>query len=414
MKRVLIAATVLLLAMSPTFGDTSGFFYGMAEAFEWFADTNTGLTAFPTLLIPIGGRYEGMGTAFTAMADDAGFLEANPSGSASLERNQLSFYHHSWIADSNLEGVIYSMRFKDGLEDLGIGVGGKFLFLPFTEYNEWGDRESKGYISETIATINVSYNFFSNYHFYGLAVGANLKAAYRNIPAAIYPDQSALTGMIDLGLLTRLNFLKFYMSRSKNFSLGAAIKNLGFPALGEPLPTTATFGIAYSPIRPLTWALDFNLPISLIPDEFPAGRWYLASGVSVAVTNFLSLQGGFQLRGDNPRISVGSAVDLNKVSFVMNYNLDLSGRLNPSDKFSVQATIHLGDGGRMAQRNRIDELYLSGMEAYANGKLAEAVRFWEEVLEIDPEFVPARENIDTVRQFLELRDKRREELQLDE
>jgi hypothetical protein len=410
MKRILVAVTVLLLSLSPSFGDTSGFFYNFAEAFDWFADPNTGLTVFPTLLIPMGGRYEGMGTAFTAVADDPGFIEANPSGSSLLERSELAFYHHSWIADSNLEGVVYTMRFND----LGIGVGGKFLFLPFTAYNEWGDRESKGYISETIATLNVSYNFFSSYQFYGLSLGANLKAAYRNIPAEIYPDQSALTGMIDVGLLTRLNFLKFYISRSRNFSVGAVVKNLGLPALGEPLPTMATLGIAYSPIRPLTWAFDFNLPFSLNPVEYPAEHWYLASGLSVSVTDFLSVQGGFQLRGDNPRVSVGTALDLEKVSFVLNYNLDLSGRLNPADKFSVEARVHLGDGGRKAIQNQVDELYLNGMEAYANGKFAEAILYWQKVLELDPQFLPALQNIETAKKFLELGEEREQQLRLGE
>jgi hypothetical protein len=408
MKRVLVAATVLFFSLSPAFGDSSSFYYNFAEAFDWFADPNTGLTVFPTLLIPMGGRYEGMGTAFTAVADDPGFLESNPSGSALLDRSEVAFYHHSWIADSNLEGVVYTMRFND----LGIGIGGKFLFLPFTEYNEWGDRESKGYISETIATLNVSYNFFRSYQFYGLSLGANLKAAYRNIPAEIYPDQSALTGMIDVGLLTRLNFLKFDISRSKNFSVGAVLKNLGLPALGEPLPTTATVGIAYSPIRPVTWAFDFNLPFSLNPSEFPAERWYVASGLSVTVTDFLSLQGGFQLRGDNPRISVGSAVDLEKVSFVVNYNLDLSGKLNPADKFSVEARVHLGDGGRAERERQRDDWYLKGMEAYANGRFSEAIDFWTKALEIDDDFQPARDNIEAARRFLELGKKRQQQLQI--
>ena len=59
------------------------------------------------------------------------------------------------------------------------------------------------------------------------------------------------TAMAYFGLLTRFNLLKFYHSRSKNFSVGAAIKNLGFNALEEPLPTLASAGFAYSPFRPL-------------------------------------------------------------------------------------------------------------------------------------------------------------------
>ena len=411
MKRVGLSILLLLALGSRLPAGTGEAYFGLSGFLsQYFADPNTGLTVFPTLLIPMGGRYEGMGTAYAAVAMDSGFLESNPSGSALLERGELSFLHHSWIADSNLEGVIYTIRYND----LGIGIGGKFLFVPFTEYNDWGEREARGYFSETVATLNVSYNFFSSYSFYGLAVGANLKAAYRNVPIAIYPDQSVLTGLLDVGLLTRFNFLKFYSSRGKNFSVGLVLKNVGLPVLSEPLPTTGTLGIAYSPFRPLTWALDFNLPISFFPEQAPAERWYLATGVNVAVTPFLGLQGGVQLKGDNPRVSVGTTIDLAKVSFVLNYNLDLSGRLNPLDKFSIEAKLNLGDRGRLAERNRVDELYLAGLEAYAQGKLEEAIQLWEQTLELDASFLPARENIETARSALKLQQQMEEELRLDQ
>jgi hypothetical protein len=408
MKRILLLATVILLLAIPLFADFSDFYYNLNQALSAYADPNTGLTAFPTLLIPIGGKYEGMGTAYTAVSLDSGFLEANPSASSSLELTELSFYHHSWIADSNLEGVVYTIRY----DDLGIGVGGKFLYVPFTEYNEWGDRENRGYISETVATLNVSYNFFSDFNFYGLGIGANLKTAYRNIPAAFYPDQSALTAMLDVGLLTRFNFLKFYISRNKNFSVGAVVKNLGFPALGDPLPTLATVGFAYTPIRPLTWAVDFNLPFSFFPESAPAESWHLATGFNFIITNFLSLQTGFQWKGENPRISVGSSVDLEKVSFVLNYNLDLSGRVDPLDKFSIQAKLNLGDRGRKAAQNRIDELYLSGLAAYADGDLRQAIDYWEQVLELDPSYGPARANIETAKKALELQTEMEDQLRI--
>jgi tetratricopeptide (TPR) repeat protein len=406
--RRLAALTALLLALArPLLAGTGEAYSTLSEFFAQLADPNTGLTVFPTLLIPMGGRYEGMGTAYTAVAADSGFLESNPSGSSMLEHGELSFLHHSWIADSNIEGVIYTVRFND----LGFGVGGKFLYVPFTEYNDWGEREARGYFSESVAILNLSYNFFSSYNFYGLALGANLKAAYRNVPVAIYPDQSVLTGLLDLGLLTRFNFLKGYISRTKNFSVGLALKNLGLPALSEPVPTTATMGIAYSPFRPLTWALDFNLPISFIPAEAPAERWYLATGFNLSVASFLQLQSGLQLKGDNPRVSVGSTIDLKKISFVLNYNLDLSGRLNPLDKFSIEAKLNLGDKGRLAERDQVDELYLNGLESYAQGRLAEAIAFWQQALEIDPGFAPARENIATAEKGLRLQQEMEQQLE---
>jgi tetratricopeptide (TPR) repeat protein len=407
MKRAALLLALLCLILPLAHADFAQFYYDVNDWLSAYADPNTGLTVFPTLLIPLGGRYEGMGTAYTAVALDSGYLEANPSASASLRTSELSFLHHGWIADSNIEGVYYTLRYND----LGLGVAGKFLYVPFTEYNEWGERESSGYISETVATLNLSYNFLSSYNFYGLGVGINLKTAYRNIPAVIYPDQSVLTAMVDVGLLTRFNLLKFFISRSRNFSVGAVVKNLGFPALGEPLPALATFGVAYSPVRPVTWAFDFNLPFSFDPMSYPPEHWYIASGLDVAVTDFLSIQGGVQLKGDNPRVSVGSTIDLEKISFVLNYNLDLSGRLNPLDKFSVEAKLNLGDRGRLALSRQVDELYLTGLEAYARGDLEEALRLWRQALELDPSFAPARDNIEVVSRTLALQTEMEDRLQ---
>ena len=366
--------------------------------FENFYDPNTGLTVFPTLEIPLGGKYEGMGTAYTAISNDISYIESNPSGSSILDYTELAFLHHSWIADTNLEGAIYTMR----INNLGIGIGGKFLYLPFTAYNDWGERTSRGNISETVGTLNISYNFFSNYYFYGIAIGTNLKVAYRNIPAIIYPNQSAFAFMADFGMLTRFNLLKFYISRTKNFSIGAVVKNIGPFVLSEPLPSSLTFGIGYSPIRPVTMSFDFNYPFSFNSTAYPAENWNIAGGINVVITDFLSIQGGFQFKGDNPRVSLGTSVALDKVSFVSNYNLDLSGRLNPLDKFSILAKLNLGDNGRKALREKADELYLAGLEEYAKGNIADAIKYWNKVLEIDPQYIPAKENIEMAKRTLQL------------
>ncbi len=365
-----------------------------------FRDPNTGRTLFPTLLVPLGGRYEGMGTAFTALADDSGYIEANPAGSAILDQTELSLHHNNWIADSSLEGVVYTMR----INDLGIGFGGKFLYLPFTAYNEWGDRDSRGFISESVATANVAYNFFSSYYFYGVSVGANIKFAYRNIPSAIYPDQSIFTAMTDFGVLTRLNFLKPYVSRERNLSFGMAVKNIGLPDEGEPLPSVATAGFAYSPLRPVTLAFDVNYPFAI---GLPSDEWeriYFAGGVDVQFTNFFSVHSGFTHRGSNPRISLGSGLDLDKMRINLNYTLDMTTQINSADRFSVEANMKLGDRGRGIEQDRLEEYYIAGLESYAQGELERAIKYWQAAIDIDPTFLPASENMRIAKRALTLQE----------
>jgi hypothetical protein len=403
-RRVAVIFALLCLTPLATWALGENFYAGWTDLMNSFADSNTGLRSFPTLLVPMGGIPEAMGTAYTAMSKDAGYIEYNPAGSSLLATSELALYHHSWIADSNMEGVVYTIRF----DDLGIGFGGKFLYVPFTAYNEWGAAVANNYISETVGTMNISYNFLSNYYFYGIAVGANFKVAYRNIPdiasLSVY-NQSALALMGDIGAQTSFNLLKFYSSQSKNFSVGLVVKNLGISTLmDETLPQIATAGIAWTPLRPWTMAVDFSYPFSF-PGQPPAEVWNLAVGTTVAVTSFLSVQGGVLMKADNPRVSVGAALTLGTLALDMNYNLDLSGSLNPLDKFSVQAKFDLGDSGRGARAQEAEKLYLQGVDEFANGNYEKALSLWEEVLKIDPKYLPAADDIRTVKQTIALQEQ---------
>jgi hypothetical protein len=400
------AVILVLLAMNQLASWAIGesFYAGWTDLLKSFADSNTGLRSFPTLLVPLGGLAEGMGTAYTAVSRDAGYIEYNPAASSILPTSELALYHHSWIADSNLEGVVYTIRFND----LGIGFGGKFLYVPFTAYNDFGAAVANNYITETIGTVNISYNFLSNYYFYGVALGANIKVAYRNIPdiasLSVY-NQSALALMGDVGVQTSFNLLKFYNAQAKNFSVGLVVKNLGISTLGdESLPQMATAGIAWTPLRPWTIACDFTYPFSF-PGQPPAEVWNVAVGTTVAMTSFLSVQGGVLMKADNPRVSVGAALTIGTLALNMNYNLDLSGSLNPLDKFSVQAKFDLGDSGRAARAQEAEGLYLQGVEEFANGNYERALALWQEVLKLDPKYLPAADNIRTVQQTLALQEQ---------
>jgi len=391
MKKRFFGTLFLLLSFTIFSADLADFYSTLSglSSLPFFSDKNTGLTVFPTLLVPMGGLYEGMGTAYTAVAADSGFIESNPAGSSILDYTELTLNHNNWIADTNIEGVVYTSRF----DNLGIGVGGKFLYVPFIEYNRWGEEEASGYYSETIATMNLSYNFFSSYYFYGISIGTNIKAAYRHIPEPIAPDQSVATVMADIGFISRFNLLKFYAARERNFSLGAVVKNLGPTVLGESLPAIATAGISYSPIRPILVSFDYNYPFSLSLPSSQWEKWNIAAGINAVVTDFFSIHAGFSHRGSNPKITIGSGLILEKISLNINYTLDMTTQLTAVDKFSIEATLPLGDNGRKVDSRTVDEYYIAGLESYAKGNLPKAIEYWKSALDIDPQFQPASENM---------------------
>ncbi|MDR2618835.1 MAG: UPF0164 family protein [Treponema sp.] len=370
-------------------------------------DENAGLTAFPVLNVPMGGRSEGMAGAFAAVSDDISFIEYNPAGSAVLPYTELALFHNNWIADTKVEGAVFAHR----LGNLGFGAGAKWLYTPFTEYNIYGDRVSKGYYSEAVGTLNISYNFLSGYYFSGLSLGANIKGAFRFVPDFTDADdqgnnegalisgsgrsQSAAMAMADIGLLTRFNVLKTYSSRDANSSAALVIRNLGPPAKGDPLPSTVVAALAYKPLRPLLVSFDFSVPLNLA-DISLSERPYWSLGFAAQVTNFLSMRMGLMGKHGNVRIALGSAVELEKISLDLNYTLDLLTQMQPLNRVSLGVRFNLGDGGRKERAGRVDQLYLAGLDAYSRGNYQEAREYWEEALRIDPKFDPATEGLSII------------------
>jgi hypothetical protein len=282
-----------------------------------------------------------MGTAYTAVADDSGLLEANPAGSSELTDPELAFYHHNWIADSSIETV----AFVTGNGILGFGFGGKLFLCPFTAYDASGERVSNGYFAEALVTANGAITLVNVPAAFSLAVGLNVKGIYRYVPEQIAADQSAFALPLDVGLLARFRLPAFSAEKEKNAALGAALKNIApfvHPA-GYPVPTLLSVGIAYSPVRPLLLSFDANLPVSFDGGSFPAAQFDLAGGIQLRLARFLSLHGGVRFKGDNPRLAIGSDIDIGKFDFIVNYNVDLMGGLNPIDMFSATVALDLGD-----------------------------------------------------------------------
>ncbi|MFW5643786.1 MAG: UPF0164 family protein, partial [Alkalispirochaeta sp.] len=381
--------------------ETFSTWYGdMAGRYEIEEVENTGLTVFPTLDIPMGGEYEALGSAYTAAARDVTFLEANPAASSNLENTELAVFHNNLIADTNMESAAYTTR----IEDFGTGVGVKYLHVPFTEYDDFGVQQATARYSEAIAAFNVSYNFLNSFYFDGVAAGANVKLAYRNIPEVIVPDQSAAGVMVDFGVLSRFDLLKFYPSRARNFAVGTTLRNVGPEVLEEPLPTVWSIGTAYSPLRPLLLSFDVNVPLLPFSDLSPPGPGY-AFGTAVTVTDFFTIRGGYQIKGGNPRINMGGSVRIQDMTVTVNYTLDMTTQLAAFDRFSLQAGFSLGDRGRGARQDTVRALYLDALEAFAAGDLEETIELTDEALILDPTFQPAEETRAMASRMLELQNQ---------
>jgi hypothetical protein len=189
----------------------------------------------------------------------------------------------------------------------------------------------------------------------------NAKTAFRSMPdysddaGYVDPDsgneQSTFAFMIDAGALIRFNALKYYYARERNAAASLVVRNLGPAPLGDPLPTTTTVGLSYHPIRPVVLAFDYSVPINLV-DPALSENPYWAAGVSVAVSQYVSMQTGLMIRGTNPRITMGSKIAVTGID--LNVTTPWTADQAPTpEQVSLSVRFDFGDRGRSARAERV-------------------------------------------------------------
>lgn len=377
-----------------------------SSAFSSIVDKNEGATSFRSLLIPFGGRTESLGNAYTGLCDDVSYLRYNPSAGSIQNETQMSLFHNTWIADSNLETLAYTTRFKS-IPNLSVGGYISCFYIPFTEYNIFGDKNASSYYVETISALNASYNFLAGYDFKGLAVGGSIKTGWRSVPNYTDNDtnmiikgsgleQSSFAVMADLGIMMQFNFLKFFASREPNVRIGFSAQNLGFAITGfgkqiefdSGLPTLFSAGISVKFLNPLTISVDFTQPVNLF-DITSYLLPYVQIGMDVRFASFLSFLTGLQLKGGKPTFTTGLEFELSKIRINFNYSLDLTTSLAPINRFSISTKILLGDKGRRKVRDTVDKYYKEGLTYYQNADWQNAIDSWNNALKYDKRFDPA-------------------------
>ena len=422
MKRTIVLSLCLIFSLTARlqvnaldYTEISNF---LADSFFSTYGSNEGTTSFRSLLIPIGGRAESLGSSYTGLSDDVSYIDYNPAASSINKESEIALFHNAWIADSAIETIAGTTRFGN------LGIGGKVscFYVPFSEYDSFGTKLTGSYYSETTAVLNVSYNFSAGYTFKGLAAGLNVKAAWRSIPDYCDNDtgeiisgsgleQSALGLMADAGIMMQFNIGKFYISRDPNVRIGLSVSNLGAAITGfksddgirldDTLPSSIGIGISYKCIRPLTMLLEFRQPFDLT-DISSYQMFSAGTGAELQITDFFSVLTGFQLKGGNPRISLGSEFEFFKMRMNVNYTLDLTSSLNPVNHISLSAKLLLGDRGREEKQRQVDRLYNEGVACFAKRDFEKAIEYWEEALKIDRHFDPAKTGIKNARQYAQM------------
>ncbi|MCB4792858.1 MAG: PorV/PorQ family protein, partial [Elusimicrobia bacterium] len=164
-----------------------------------------GTTGAAFLKIGVGARAAGMGSAFTALSDDASGIYWNPAGIASISEKQVMFMHSNWIEDLKYDFAGFVKPVKTGV----LGLAASYLSQGDFQGRDENRQPTSSFSAYDMALL-VSMAKKTDYG----SLGANCK-----IIREVIESENATGIAVDLGS-------KIQYPDSK-FSFGLVLQNLG-------------------------------------------------------------------------------------------------------------------------------------------------------------------------------------------
>ncbi len=273
MKRIAILLTILLAL--PTAANAVGF-------------AKVGTFGGQFLKIGVSPRATGMGSAFTAVADDASAVFYNPGGLVNVLGNEVSLNHVSWAADTKLSSAIVAFNPRSIPGTFALSVRSFWMDpqLVRTAYNPEGTGQT---FDSGSTTFGLSYARFFTDKF-----SAGFTLNYLHMGLA---ESAVNTGAFDFGIMYRIGI--------KDLKLGMAIQNLGgnfvFDERESKLPMTFKVGISFNAFRNERQRLGVALEFAHPSDNVEHAN----AGLEYALNNMFFVRGGYHINYDTDGASFG-------------------------------------------------------------------------------------------------------------
>ena len=273
------------------------------------------------LKIDSGARSEGMGGAFTAVADDVDTLTYNPAGLALLKQPELGYLHMLYLADIGYNFGGAALPLPAGEDTFGLGLGLVNLGTPtFDSTYGLAPAVSAG---DNAILLALAYRVKDV-----LAFGATGKYILRNL--ATY-SANALGG--DAGVL---------FTPGPHFRAGLVLLNVGqsvqFISEADPLPTIVRLGLAYQildvPHHSLLVSADNGY-------ELGSSSYVGAAGAEYWYDKTLALRVGYTGDAFEQHFTAGAGINVDPVEF--DYAYAPMGTLGDTHRFSL--IVRFGAGG---------------------------------------------------------------------
>jgi len=277
MRRIKAKRVILCLAV------------GFASPCVWAGDKTTS-AAF--LKIPVGARAVGLGSGFTAMANDATAIHWNAAGLAQLSRREITALYAQHIADTNFSFLGYA-------HPLGHQGSGGALVLSYISLRSdpIEGRDATGKKTGSFTTNDMAVNLA-----YGRSLGKKaLGGLTVKVIRETLADESAKSMAMDVGLVHKLPLA--------GLRHGISVQNIG-PGLKflderHDLPLTISEGMAYT-----FWTTGVTMAIGMSRSVHEKNTTYTI-GTEYSVGQILALRGRYALANQPGEVSKsGELADL--------------------------------------------------------------------------------------------------------
>ncbi len=263
-----------------------------AHAAEIFAKVGTFGAQF--LKIGVSARATAMGSAYTAVGDNAEAVYWNPAGIVSVRDSQVMFSQVEWPADINLTygAFVFNPRSIPGT----FAVSGRAVWMDpqivRTAFEPDGNGEE---FDSGMATLGLTYSRFFTDKF-----SAGVTVNYMNIGLGEFTVNSAFA---DVGIIYRIGIRGMKIGMSIN-SLGSEIT---FDERPARLPTMFKVGFAFEPIRVGNQRVIASSEFSHPVDNAERANF----GLEYNMNDVMFLRGGYNLNYDTDGLAAGAGFRVN-------------------------------------------------------------------------------------------------------
>ena len=260
------------------------------------------------LLMTTGARPDGMGQAFSAVADDINTLSFNPAGLGNIRLPEIGYGHEIFFADISYDFLGAAIP----VGEWGV-FGFGYLGLGTPPFNSTSDPNAA-----TASVMDQALIGSWGKSFYDFHVGASVKYITEKVATVQGTGFAA-----DFGMRYRL---------LPQWTLAGAILNMGpgiqFTSL-EPLPLVANGGLAWAAVEDPNHTLNFAADVSY---NTVANTTHFGFGAEYWFQNLVALRAGYLANTQDEGFSAGAGLQYQ--FFQLDYAFEPYNLLGSVHRFS--------------------------------------------------------------------------------